>query len=161
MKEKTNILLKIGAFLLIIGGVVCGIISIVNSIGTVQEMSSMDQNLLNTYVSSQSQGMFSGSDAVGIMTGISVVVIILTLVMVILDIVVGLMGLSRCGKPERWRFFLVWGIILLIIGLIGLGDLFTLRGVFAALCGVVGPVLYIIGAIMQSKAAKEIQSSGT
>ena len=159
MKEKTNMLLKIGAFLLIIGGVVCGIISIVNSVGTIQEMSSMDQNLLNSYVSSQSQGMFSGSDAVGIVTAIAVVTIILTLVMVVLDVVVGLMGLSRCGKPERWRFFLVWGIVLLIIGLIGMGELFTLRGVFAALCGVAGPVLYIIGAIMQSKAAKETQSS--
>ena len=160
VEAKENMLLKIASFLLIIGGAVCGVISIINAAGTIAETASMNPAVLDAYVSAQSGGMFSGSDALGILIAIAAGTIVLTLVMTALDIVVGIMGLSRCRQPARWRFFLIWGIVLLIIGLIGLGELFSLRGVFAAICGIIGPVLYIIGAVQQNKAFNAASSAG-
>ena len=69
------------------------------------------------------------------------------------------MGLSRSKKPQKYKFFLGWGIVLLIVGFFSIGELFSLRGIFIALSGIIGPIMYLIGGIQQNKAANADSSS--
>ena len=94
----------------------------------------------------------------GLVNVVAIVAIGFTVIMMIIDLVVGLMGLSRCKQPKKYKFFLVWGIILLALGLFGLGSLFTLQGAIAALGSIVGPVLFIVGSLQQNKAANAEQT---
>ena len=88
------------------------------------------------------------------MVGVVVLAAIaISAVMMLIQIIVGVMGLSRARNPQKYRFFLTWGVILLMIGFLGLGQLFSLRGIASACSGIAGPVLFIIGGAQQNKAA--------
>lgn len=161
MEQKENILLKIGSILILAGGLVSGAIAIFNSVATMAAISSLDNSTmagLEAYVQQESGGAFGADSAVGLVNVVAIVAIGFTVIMMIIDLVVGLMGLSRCKQPKKYKFFLVWGIILLALGLFGLGSLFTLQGTIAALGSIVGPVLFIVGSLQQNKAANAEQT---
>ena len=158
--QKENNLLKIGSLLILIGGLAAGIIAIVNSVSTMAALSALDSGTmagLDTYVQQQSGGTFGAGSAVGLVNVVAIAAIVLTVVMMVIDLVVGLMGLSRCKRPEKYKFFLIWGIVLLVLGLFGLGNLFTLQGAVSAVGSIVGPVLFIIGGVQQNRAANAEQ----
>ena len=161
MEQKENILLKIGSILILAGGLVSGAIAIFNSVATMAAISSLDTSTmagLEAYVQQESGGACGADSAVGLVNVVAIVAIGFTVIMMIIDLVVGLMGLSRCKQPKKYKFFLVWGIILLALGLFGLGSLFTLQGAIAALGSIVGPVLFIVGSLQQNKAANAEQT---
>ena len=157
-EKKENVLLKIGSFCILIGGIVSGLIGIFNGAAVMLAMTVMDDETmraLDEYAMQESDGLF-GSSAV---TGIAIVVIVFAAILMVINIIVGAVGLSRCKKnPQKYTFFLGWGIALLVIGLFSLGQLFSLRGVFSAASGIVGPLLFIIGGIQENKAANAEQS---
>lgn len=77
-------------------------------------------------------------------------VAVLCVVVLAVLLVVGLMGLKRIDKPEKYRFFLIWGIVLLVFGGIGallVADFASIRGIANLLWAVAAPIRFIVGAL--------------
>lgn len=51
--------------------------------------------------------------------GVVILLITIFAVMLVIDVAVALLGLRRAGRPEKYGFFLVWGVVLLVIGVFG------------------------------------------
>lgn len=83
--------------------------------------------------------------------------VILMLVGSIFELIAGIVGVKNCTKPEKAGTCMVWGII--VIALSVLSNVLTLVGnpdnfsIVNLLTGLVIPVLYLIGAVMNKKAA--------
>ena len=83
--------------------------------------------------------------------------VILMLVGSIFEMLAGIVGVKNCNKPEKAGTCMVWGII--VIALSVLSNVLTLVGnpdnfsIVNLLTGLVIPVLYLIGAVMNKKAA--------
>ena len=156
MEEKENALLKFGSLCILIGGAAVNLISIFNGAATILAMSAMDENTLyslSSYIMQESGGLFDSGDALMITRIVAIGVVVCAVVALLVNVIVGAMGLSRSKNPKKYKFFLGWGIALLIIGWFSMGELSSLRGICAAVGGIVGPFLYIIGGIQQNKAA--------
>ena len=75
----------------------------------------------------------------------------------IFELIAGIVGVKNCNKPEKAGTCMVWGII--VIALSVLSNVLTLVGnpdnfsIVNLLTGLVIPVLYLIGAVMNKKAA--------
>ena len=156
MGEQENMLLKVGSLLILIGGIASGLFGIIASAAALLAMNSLDESAmsgLDSYFQLASGGMFSGEEAAAVVGIVVLAAIAISAVMMLIQIIVGVMGLSRARNPQKYRFFLTWGVILLMIGFLGLGQLFSLRGIASACGSIVGPVLFIIGGAQQNKAA--------
>ena len=83
--------------------------------------------------------------------------VILMLVGSVFELIAGIVGVKNCNKPEKAGTCMVWGII--VIALSVLSNVLTLVGnpdnfsIVNLLTGLVIPVLYLIGAVMNKKAA--------
>lgn len=83
--------------------------------------------------------------------------VILMLVGSIFELIAGIIGVKNCNKPEKAGTCMVWGIIVIAISV--LSDVLTLVGnpdnfsIVSLLTGLVIPVLYLIGAVMNKKSA--------
>ncbi len=162
MKEKENALLRIGSLCILIGGAVSNLISIFNCVVTMLAMSAMDDNTLyslSNYIMQESDGLFDSSDALTMTRAVVITVIAFAAAGLLINIIVGIMGLSRSKNPQKYKFFLAWGLILLFVGFFSIGKVFSLRGVFMAFSGIAGPIMYIIGGIQQNKAANADQTN--
>ena len=164
VKEQAERILKVGCILMIVGGILTTILTLAGTLRSYDSMVDLDAG---TYQNVESQmrdvteGLMGADAAIGILTGIIGVIVAVYVAMLVIDLVVGFMGLRRSRQPEKNRFFLVWGIVLLIIGVLGFlfsGGL-TLRGIAALVCGVVAPILFLVGAGQQRKALLVSQSS--
>lgn len=156
MREQENMLLKVGSLFILIGGIVSGLFGIIGSVATLLAMNSLDEGAmsgLDNYFQLASGGMFGSDEAVAVVGIVVFAAIAISAVMMLIHIIVGVMGLSRAKNPQKYRFFLIWGVILLITGFFGLGQLFSLQGIASACGSIVGPVLFIIGGAQQNKAA--------
>lgn len=161
MNRQTEQILKVGCILLIVGGVAAAVLNVAGALRSFGSMVDLDAGIYS-YVESQmrevSEGLMGAEAAMGIVAGIVGVIVAIYAAMLVIDLVVGFMGLSRSRRPEKYAFFLVWGIVLLVIGVLGLmfsGGL-TLRGAAALVCGVVAPILFLVGA---SRQKRELQAS--
>ena len=151
MGEQENMLLKVGSLLILIGGIASGLFGIIASAAALLAMNSLDESAMSG-LDSYFQ-LASGEEAAAVVGVVVLAAIAISAVMMLIQIIVGVMGLSRARNPQKYRFFLTWGVILLMIGFLGLGQLFSLRGIASACGGIVGPVLFIIGGAQQNKAA--------
>ena len=91
----------------------------------------------------------------GVFAVISAVMILFAAIAAIPRAIAGIMGLSRSSRPEKSGFFMAWGIVLLILGVIGMlfsGGVFSLNGLVSLVGGVVLPILYLVGSSQQKKA---------
>lgn len=67
----------------------------------------------------------------GVFAVISAVMILFAAIAAIPRAIAGIMGLSRSSRPEKSGFFMAWGIVLLILGVIGMlfsGGVFSFNG---------------------------------
>lgn len=130
---KGSKFLKVTGILMIIFGALALILSIVAAIG-LAALASLD---LNTW-------QYTAA-------------VILMLVGSIFELIAGIVGVKNCNKPEKAGTCMVWGII--VIALSVLSNVLTLVGnpdnfsIVNLLTGLVIPVLYLIGAVMNKKAA--------
>lgn len=127
-------LLKVVSILFIIGGALVTLLSIFAVFGSIA---------LAAYV---------GGPA-----GILVVASIVSLIVGVLELILGIIGLKKCGDPAQSGFFIVTGIILCVLALISLilsiaGGSFSVGG----LIGFVLPILYIVGGNMNKKASAPV-----
>lgn len=92
-----------------------------------------------------------GAGAVG---GLLMIVTILVLVVSVLELVLGIVGLKKCGDPAQAQYFIVTGIILCVLALASLiMSILESSFNFMSLIGFVLPVLYIVGGSMNKKVA--------
>ena len=130
---KGSKFLKVTGILMIVFGALALILSIVAAIGLVA-LAALD---LNTWQYT--------------------LAVILMLVGSIFELIAGIVGVKNCNKPEKAGTCMVWGII--VIALSVLSNVLTLVGnpdnfsIVNLLTGLVIPVLYLIGAVMNKKAA--------
>lgn len=130
---KGSKFLKVTGILMIVFGALALILSIVAAIG-LAALAALD---LNTWQYT--------------------LAVILMLVGSIFELIAGIVGVKNCNKPEKAGTCMVWGII--VIALSVLSNVLTLVGnpdnfsIVTLLTGLVIPVLYLIGAVMNKKAA--------
>ena len=130
---KGSKFLKVTGILMIVFGALALILSIVAAIG-LAALAALD---LNTWQYT--------------------LAVILMLVSSIFELIAGIVGVKNCNKPEKAGTCMVWGII--VIALSVLSDVLTLVGnpdnfsIVSLLTGLVIPVLYLIGAVMNKKAS--------
>ena len=80
---------------------------------------------------------------------------IFTLVSAVAEFVTGIIGVKNCKRPEKAGVCIGWGVVVIIMDIIG--SILTVVGgssfpVFSFLLGLVIPVLFIIGAVKNKSA---------
>lgn len=145
MKGKN--FLKVTGILMIIGGaltiIVSGVLGIIGYLGTTAMIT------------------VEGVDAATVSAAGSFVLVasILSLVGGILELIAGIVGVKNCARPEKATACIVWGFIVLVINVVSLILNFAGSGANAGtiitsiIAGIVLPVLYLIGAFLNKKAA--------
>ena len=131
--------LKVCGILMIIGGAISIIISILGIVlgGAMQ----------------QAGAEYSESGS------IVLVAAIIALIAGILELIAGIVGVKNARKPEKATACIVWGFIVLVLQIVGL--VFSLIGsgsgagtiIISIITGIALPVLYLIGAFLNKKSA--------
>lgn len=105
-----------------------------------------------------------------ISTAGSVIFIISAIIAIIggiLSLIAGIVGINNAARPERYKRCIVWGIIVLIVNVISIVFSFISASSFnmnwltiiAIIFGVIIPVLFIIGALINRHASMKGQTS--
>ena len=110
MHEHPNSLLKVGCLLFIVGGLASALVTLA---GLLLSVGSMMDSELYPYVDqmarAQSDGLIGGDEIMAVFSGFVFVMGAIAVIMLIIDLTVGILGLSRSRRPEKYRFFLGWG----------------------------------------------------
>lgn len=146
MKAPGKILLTVVSILFIISGALTTVITLISLL-----------SILNAAFSSPngfSDALLSLSPENAALGGFAFSILILLFSGSVLDLIIGIIGLKKCGNPDKAGFFIITGIILCALSLVSL-ILTTLNLSFVVtnLIGFVLPMLYIIGGILKKKAA--------
>ena len=132
-KTKGTGFLKVTGILMIIGGAVSIILSIIAALGIAALAYISDGTV--------SSALLYAS-------------VILMIVSAVAELVAGIIGVANCKKPDKAGSCIVWGIIVAVLSVAGTvlnsvgGGSFN---AFSLMLGLVLPVLYIIGAVFNKK----------
>lgn len=150
MKSKRN-LLQIGSILMIVCAAVAIVLTVVNSFAAVNSVTAMGadeagelESLLTDNGITMDQAMMAFSGFVYVSLGIAVI-------FNVVKIIIGVLGIRKADQPTK--FFLIWGIIFLACGITSLSTGFSLLGICNFLGGIIAPVLFILGANPNRRAA--------
>lgn len=121
--------LKVCGILMIIGGAISVILSIVAVIGA--------------------SAVAAAAAYLGLDVGTIVFASILALVGAGLELATGIVGVKNAAHPEKANSCLVLGIIVAALSLIS--NIIYFSGVFSLLLGLVLPVLFVIGAVLNKQ----------
>lgn len=80
----------------------------------------------------------------------STIVVTLAILPTVVMFIAGIFGIAFAGRPERAGVCLVFGIIVVVLTLL---SIFSSSFAWTQLAGLILPVLYLIGAIQNKKAA--------
>lgn len=126
-------ILKTVSILFIIFGAIATVISLIGILG--------------------SAALTAASGGVGIaLGGMLLIATFLLLIVSALELILGIVGLKKCGDPEKAGYFITTGIVLCILSLISMilgiaGSGFSIT----SLIGFVLPILYIVGGTMNRR----------
>ena len=76
---------------------------------------------------SQLEGLLSADQAVGIFSAVMYAALILIVIFNVMKIIVGIVGFRKAETGTT--YFIAWGIVLLVFGVLSLGGLFSLLGI--------------------------------
>ena len=143
---KGSKLLKVSSILMIIGGIIGAVFSVILILGAVGI----------TALSSNPEMQQAASES-GLTTGtISAVVWISAIIMVIssvVEIIAGVKGKKNWNNPAMAKSLIILGIVCAVISLVGniLYATADTLSIVSILTGLILPVLYIIGAVQLKK----------
>ena len=124
--------------------------------GSADQITSLygSEEAFDQMILAQSGGTLGGDAVLSIFFGTIIVIAVLYAIMMIIHVLVGVLGLSRAKNPQRSRFFTVWGIILLIFGVLNvlLSGVFSLSAILGMISGIAAPILFLVGASQMKKA---------
>ena len=132
-KTKGTGFLKVTGILMIIGGAVSIILSIIAALGIAAL----------AYISDEA-----------VSSALLYASVILMIVSAVAELVAGIIGVANCKKPDKAVSCIVWGIIVAVLSVAGTvlnsvgGGSFS---AFSLILGLVLPALYIIGAAFNKK----------
>ena len=132
-KTKGTGFLKVTGILMIIGGAVSIILSIIAALGIAAL----------AYISDEA-----------VSSALLYASVILMIVSAVAELVAGIIGVANCKEPDKAVSCIVWGIIVAVLSVAGTvlnsvgGGSFS---VFSLILGLVLPALYIIGAAFNKK----------
>ncbi|MDR2586573.1 MAG: hypothetical protein LBC84_10235 [Prevotellaceae bacterium] len=132
MENKSNMLLKVTAILMIIGGIFISIVGIIAVVGT---------------------GVIA---AIGINSGLLMTASVLALLSGIVNLIAGIVGVGAASKPQKASKCIFWGslVVLLCVASNALSMVGGLPLNFTSLAiGLVLPGLYLLGAFQLKKKA--------
>lgn len=157
-------MLKVVSILFIVFGAIGTVVSIIGVAGVMMlgsltaqlgtelqgAMSSAAAQLGTTAAPDVSNALAQAGDlsaVAGAMTGLLTIAIIIGLVASLLELIIGIIGLKKCGDPAQAGFFVATGIILCIVQLITIVLTMISGGSFPvfSLIGFILPILYIVG----------------
>lgn len=102
----------------------------------------------------------AGGDMMG--TGVGAVAAIAGVVMIlssVFGLIVGIIGVKNCAKPEKAQVCFVLGIILIVLAAFSLISAFSGDGnIFSGLIGLVLPILYTLGAYWNKQSLAEMNA---
>jgi len=138
MEKQSNGFLKVTGILLIIGGSVSIIVG-----------------LLAVACSSVLVAADVALDA-GAGTGLLMVASILILVSGVVSLIAGIVGVKNAAKPEKAGSCIVWGVLVIVLAV--LGNILTMvaggpLNYISIVTGLVLPALYLLGAFQNKKRA--------
>ena len=155
METNKNMLLRVGSILMAVCALVAILVSAVNiflSLGSIGNMSASEWAMLEDQFS---QLGVSAEQAMGIFSTISYIALVLVVFFNVMKIIVGIVGFRKAETAST--YFIAWGIVLLIFGLLSLGNLLNIIGICNLLGGIAAPILFILGGIQN----KNRKSYGT
>ena len=155
METNKNMLLRVGSILMAVCALVAILVSAVNiflSLGSIGNMSASVWAMLEDQFS---QLGVSAEQAMGIFSTISYIALVLVVIFNVMKIIVGIVGFRKAETAST--YFIAWGIVLLIFGLLSLGNLLNIIGICNLLGGIAAPILFILGGIQN----KNRKSYGT
>ncbi|HIT68164.1 MAG TPA: hypothetical protein IAB61_13130 [Candidatus Merdisoma merdipullorum] len=155
METNKNMLLRVGSILMAVCALVAILVSAVNiflSLGSIGNMSASEWAMLEDQFS---QLGVSAEQAMGIFSTISYIALVLVVIFNVMKIIVGIVGFRKAETAST--YFIAWGIVLLIFGLLSLGNLLNIIGICNLLGGIAAPILFILGGIQN----KNRKSYGT
>ncbi len=142
MEQNGSKLLKVSSILMIIGGIF-GAIGSVLMAALAGVMTAVSGNADVQQAASESNVEMGSVNAI---LWIAVVVLVASAV---IEIIAGIKGKKNWNNPAMAKTLMVWGIVCAVISVIG-NILFATSGgsaAFSIICGLVIPVLYIIGTV--------------
>ena len=153
--SNASILLKTGCILVIAGGAISQSIGALNSLAVMnQQLSGESYSELDQTIQQQTGGQMDAGQAMDLLAGVSIGSAVFCFVVFVALLVISLLGLKRVSDPKKYRYFLIWGVLLLLFGGIGAltsPGILSVRGIAHLVWGVAGPVLFLVGAIQQRK----------
>lgn len=142
-------MIQIASILFIVVAVVTIILSIVNINTSLNSMTNLTAQEAASVEAQLGEVDMTMDDAMGIVSAIAYVGVGLLVVFNAVRIVVGILGLKKADQPSK--FFTVWGIIFLIFGILGLGNIVSIMGLCNLAGGIAAPILFLIGAKQNKK----------
>lgn len=150
MEAKGRGFLKVCGILMIIGGAISIVVSIIGLIGgglAGAAAGALAEEGYEEIAAAAAQG-----------GGLLTVGSIIALIGGVVELITGIIGVKNCGNPEKATTCIVWGIIVLVLSIISI--ILTLIGgnvqagslIVSIICSLVLPVLYLIGAFKNKQA---------
>lgn len=138
MNAPGQSLLKVVSILFIVFGAIATVVSIVAILGSAVVTAA---------------GAVA-DDSVAAVGGLLLIGSIFLLISSVLELVLGIVGVKKCGDPSKAGYFIVTGILLCMFSVLSI-ILSAAGGSFAwtGCIGFVLPILYIVGGNMNKKAA--------
>ena len=148
MKEK-NKLLQIASILMIVCAILAIIITAINTNKSLGSISGMTVEESAAVEAQLNAGGVTMDQAMMAVSGIAYVGLALVIIFNVVKIIVGIVGLRKADSAST--YFFVWGIILLIFGVLSLSGGINLMGVCNLLGGIAAPILFIVGGSQNKK----------
>lgn len=142
-------MIQIASILFIVVAVVTIILSIVNINTSLNSMTNLTAQEAASVEAQLGEVDMTMDDAMGIVSAIAYAGVGLLVVFNAVRIAVGILGLKKADQPSK--FFTVWGIIFLIFGILGLGNIVSIMGLCNLAGGIAAPILFLIGAKQNKK----------
>ncbi len=148
MEEKGSKLLKVISILMIIGGILSAIGSVLMVVlagATTAALGSAE-----VQAAAQDAGVVTGT--ISALVWVAVVIMVISSV---IEIIAGVKGNKNWNNPAQGKSLMIWGIICAALSLGGniLFATSSSTSIISIICGLVIPVLYIIGTVQLQKQA--------
>ena len=141
MKEK-NKFLQAASIIMILCAVLAILITAINTNAALSSISGLSPEEQTAVEAQLSEGDITMDQVMTAVSAIAYVGLGLTIIFNIIKVIVGFLGLKKADTSSK--FFIVWGIILLVFGVLSLSS-----GILNPLA----PVLFIIGGNQNKKEA--------
>ena len=148
VQPKGSMLLKVVSILMIIGGIIGAIGSVIMIVIAAILPTALNDPEVQASMAAE------GTSAAAV-TGVFVVATIILIVSAVIEIIAGVKGKKNWNNPAEAKTLIIWGAVCAVLSVIG--NIFMASSdssiVLSLITGLVIPVLYIIGAVQLKKQA--------